>query len=128
MKIKAPITARKSSAGCEHSMINAKLNSFSEYTNEAISNLDHRKDKNSKSLQDNTTFHEKESLKLKENQHQSKKLYVGNFISCVTVNDIHKLFGIRLTKYLRDTCSVEMPLRSHDQSKGSPFITASQHA
>ena len=63
----------------------------------------------------------------KENQNQSKKLYVGNFITCVTVNAILKLFGPGSTKYLRDTCRIEMPMRSRDQSKGFPFITAPQH-
>ena len=33
----------------------------------------------------------------KENDHQSKKLYVGNFSTCVTVDDIHELFGLRST-------------------------------
>ena len=49
--------------------------------------------------------------------------------SCVTVDDIHELFGLRscITKYLCDNCSIEMPMRSHDQSKGFAFITAPQH-
>ena len=75
------ITARKGSAGCEHSMINAKLNSFSEYTNEAISNLDHRKDKNSKSLQDNTTFHQKESLMKNEVIKRNSGRCVGHYLN-----------------------------------------------
>ena len=63
----------------------------------------------------------------KENHHQSKKLYVGNFSTRVIVDDIHELFGLRSTKYLRDNFSVEMLMRSHDQSKGFAFITAPQH-
>ena len=51
---------------------------------------------------------------------------MGNFSTCVT-DDIHELFGLRSTKYLCDNCSVEMPMRSHDQSKGFAFITAPQH-
>ena len=65
--------------------------------------------------------------RLKENHHQSKTLDVGNLSTCVTVDDIHELFGLTLTKYLRDNCSVEMPMRIHDQSKGFSFITAPQH-
>ena len=52
---------------------------------------------------------------------------MGNFSTCVTVDDIHELFGLRSTKYLCDNCSVEMLMRSHDQSKGFAFITAPQH-
>ena len=63
----------------------------------------------------------------KGNHHQLKKLYVGNFSTCVTVDDIHELFGLRSTKYLCDNCSVEMSMRSNDQSKGFAFITAPQH-
>ena len=63
----------------------------------------------------------------KENHHQLKKLYVGNFSTYVTVDDIHELFGLRSTKYLCDNCSVEMPMRTQDQSKGFAFITAPQH-
>ena len=39
---------------------------------------------------------------------------MGNFSICVTVDGIHELFGLRSTKYLRDNCRVEMPMRSHD--------------
>ena len=52
---------------------------------------------------------------------------MGNFSTRVIVDDIHELFGLRSTKYLRDNCSVEMLMRSHDQSKGFAFITAPQH-
>ena len=63
----------------------------------------------------------------KENHHQSKKLHVGNFSTCVTVDDIYELFGLKSTKYLCDNYSVKMPVRSDDQSKGFTFITAPQH-
>ena len=53
----------------------------------------------------------------KQNHHQSKKLYVGNFNICVTADDVHELLGLRPTKYLHDKCSVEMPMTSHDESK-----------
>ena len=41
---------------------------------------------------------------------------MGNLSTCVTVDDIHELFGLRSTKYLCDNCSV-----------GFAFITAPQH-
>ena len=63
----------------------------------------------------------------KTENHQLKKLYVGNFSTCVTADDIYELFGLRSTNYLCDNCSVEMPLRSHNQSKRFAFITASHH-
>ena len=63
----------------------------------------------------------------KENYNQSKKLYVGNFSTCVTVDDIHKPFGLRSTNYLCDNCGVEMPMRNHDQFQGFDFTTVSQH-
>lgn len=64
----------------------------------------------------------------KEDYSQLKKLYVGNFSTCVTVDDIHKLFGLRSTNYLCDNCrDVEMPMRNHDQFQGFDFTTVSQH-
>ena len=63
----------------------------------------------------------------KTEKHQLKKLYVGNFSTCVTADDIYELFGLRSTNYLCDNCSVEMPLRSHNQSKRFAFITAPHH-
>ena len=49
---------------------------------------------------------------------------MGNFSTCVTIDDIYELFELRSTKYLCDNCNVEIPTRSHDQSKGSAFTTA----
>ena len=63
----------------------------------------------------------------KAENHQLKKLYVGNFSTCVTADDIYELFGLRSINYLCDNCSVEMPLRSHNQSKRFVFITAPHH-
>ena len=51
---------------------------------------------------------------------------MGNFSTRVIVDDIHGLFGLRSSKYLCDNCSVEMLMRSHDQSKRFAFITAPQ--
>lgn len=42
---------------------------------------------------------------------------MGNFSTCTTVVDIEELFGLRSTKYFRDTFSAEMPMRNHNQSK-----------
>ena len=62
VKIEALIAALKSYVGCEISMINAKLTSFSEHINKTISNLNNRQDKHLESLQDNISFLQKELL------------------------------------------------------------------
>ena len=89
----------------------------------------HHQQQQNQNNQENKQFCEQlnNENRQKENHHQLKKLYVGNFSTCVTVDDIHELFGLRSTKYLCDNCSVGMPMRSHDQSKGFAFITAPQH-
>ena len=61
-KIEAIITALKRYVSYEISMMNAKLNSFSEHANKTISNLNHQKDKYLKSQQDNISFLQKELI------------------------------------------------------------------
>ena len=47
-----------------------------------------------------------------------------NFSACVTVDNIQEPFELRLTKYLRDNCSIEMHMITHDQSKELASVTA----
>ena len=57
-----------------------------------------------------------------------KKLYVGNLNPNVTEEDINELFGLKSTEYLRQNCSVEMPIdRNTGKSKGFSFLKAPPH-
>ena len=65
------------------------------------------------------------SQQLKQN---CKKLYVGNLNPNVTEEDINELFGLKSTEYLRQNCSVEMPIdRNTGKSKGFAFLKAPTH-
>ena len=57
-----------------------------------------------------------------------KKLYVGNLNKDITEEDLNQLFGLTTTVYLRQTCSIEMPLdKNTGKSKGFAFLNVPQH-
>ena len=59
------------------------------------------------------------SQQLKQN---CKKLYIGNLNSNIIEEDINDLFVLRSTDYLRQNCSVEMPIDENTgKSKGFDF-------
>ena len=65
------------------------------------------------------------SQQLKQN---FKKLYVGNLNTNVKEEDINELFGLKSTEYLRQNCSVKMPIdRNTGKSKGFAFLKAPPH-
>ena len=56
------------------------------------------------------------------------KLYIGNLNFCIKENDLVELFGLNTTKYLRETCSLNMPMNDKTgQSKGYAFVSAPKH-
>ena len=56
------------------------------------------------------------------------KLYIGNYNLGVKENDLVELFGLNNTKYLRETCSLNMPMNDKTgQSKGYAFVPAPKH-
>ena len=56
------------------------------------------------------------------------KLYIGNLNLGVKENDLAELFGLNTTKYLRGTCSLNMPMNDKTgQAKGYVFVSAPKH-
>ena len=57
-----------------------------------------------------------------------KKLYMGNLNKGITEEDLNQLFGLTATVYLRQTCSIEMPLdKNTGKSKRFAFLNVPQH-
>ena len=56
------------------------------------------------------------------------KLYIGNLNVSIKENDLVELFGLNTTKYLRETCSLNMPMNDKTgQSKGYAFVSVPIH-
>ena len=45
----------------------------------------------------------------KKNKNESKKIYIENLSLDTKIDDLYELFGLRSTKYLRETCKINMP-------------------
>ena len=70
--------------------------------------------------------------KIKEpEQKQEKnvsKLYIGNLNLGIKENDLAELFGVITTKYLKETCSLNMPMNDKTgQPKGYAFVSSPKH-
>ena len=70
--------------------------------------------------------------KIKQSEQKQEKnvskLYIGNLNLSITENDLVELFGLNTTKYLRKTCSLNMPVNDKTgQSKGYAFVSAPKH-
>ena len=53
---------------------------------------------------------------------------MGNLNKDITEEDLNQLFGLKTTVYLRQTCSIEMPLdKNTGKSKGFAFLNVPQH-
>ena len=56
-----------------------------------------------------------------------KTLYAGNLNKDITEEDLNQLFGLSTTVYLRQTCSIEIPLdKNTGKSKGFTFLNVPQ--
>ena len=44
----------------------------------------------------------------KSNKNDPKNIYIGNLSFDIKMDDLHELSGLRSTKYLRETCKVNM--------------------
>ena len=53
---------------------------------------------------------------------------MGNLNKDITEEDLNQLFGLKTTVYVRQTCSIEMPLdKNTGKSKGFTFLNVAQH-
>ena len=58
----------------------------------------------------------------KKNKNESKKIYIENLSLDTKIDDLYELFGLRSTKYLRETCKINMPVNeSTETCKGFAF-------
>ena len=56
------------------------------------------------------------------------KLYIGNLNPSVKENDLVELFRMSTNKYLRETCSLNMPMNDKTiQSKRHVFVSGPKH-
>ena len=62
---------------------------------------------------------------LKETQkYNMKKAYVGNLNKDVTINHLDELFGLKTTRYLQQSCSIELPMNEKTgKSRGFAVIS-----
>ena len=84
----------------------------------------HQQNKHQKKLHDVDQQIQKQKYQSRQQLKQNcKKLYVGNLNPNVTEEDINELFGLKSTEYLRQNCSIEMPIdRNTRKSKGFAFL------
>ena len=65
----------------------------------------------------------------KKNKNESKKIYIENLSLDTKIDDLYELFGLRSTKYLRETCKINMPVNeSTETCKGFAFALVPEHA
>ena len=63
-----------------------------------------------------------------EPKNQNRSIYAGNLHISVTEKDLYNFFGLRSTKYLQETCKVDLPLcKRTDKSKGYAFLNVPGH-
>ena len=63
-----------------------------------------------------------------EPKNQNRSIYAGNFHISVTEYDLYDFFGLRSTKYLQETCKVNLPLcKRTGKSKGYAFLIVRDH-
>ena len=64
----------------------------------------------------------------KKNKNESKKIYIENLSLDTKIDDLYELFGLRSTKYLRETCKINMPVNENTgKCKGFAFALVPEH-
>ena len=64
----------------------------------------------------------------KKNKNEPKNIYIGNLSLDTKIDDLYELFGLRSTKYLRETCKINMPVNeSKEKCKGFAFALVPEH-
>ena len=78
-------------------------------------------------LQQQSDFREKTHYQKGQQQqvaskNQNRSIYAGNLHLSVSENDLYYFFGLRSTKYLQETCKVDLPLcKKHANLKDTLF-------
>ena len=75
---------------------------------------------------------DKDTHKISQSEQKQEKnasnLYIGNLNPNIKQIDPVEFFGLNTTKYLRETCSLNMPMNDMiGQSKGYAFVSAPKH-
>ena len=64
----------------------------------------------------------------KKNKNESKKIYIENLNLDTKIDDLYELFGLRSTKYLRETCKINMPVNENmGKCKGFAFALVPEY-
>ena len=64
----------------------------------------------------------------KKNKNEPKNIYIGNLSLDTKIDDIYELFGLRSTKYLRETSKINMPVKeSTGKYKGFALALVPEH-
>ena len=64
----------------------------------------------------------------KKNKSEPRNIYIGNLSLDTKIDDLYKLFGLRSTKYLRETCKTNMPVNENmGKCKGFSFTSVPVH-
>ena len=71
---------------------------------------------------------QRKDQKIQNVDNTPKRLYIGNMNRDVTEDELNNLLGLKSTKYLCRTCSIEMPMdKNTGMSKGFAFVTLPSH-
>ena len=58
-----------------------------------------------------------------------KNIYIGNLGFATKVNDLYELFGLKTTKYLRETCKIDLTVNEKTgKCKGFVFALVPEHS
>ena len=64
----------------------------------------------------------------KKNKNEPKNIYIGNLSLDTKIDDLYELFGLRSTKYLRETCKINIPVNENTRKyKGFAFALVPEH-
>ena len=64
----------------------------------------------------------------KKNKNEPKNIYIGNLSLDTKIDDLYELFGLRSTKYLRETCKINMPVNENmGKCKGFAFALVPEY-
>ena len=64
----------------------------------------------------------------KKNKNEPKNTYIRKFSLDTKIDDLYEIFGLKPTKYIRETCQINMPVNENTgKCKGITFALVSEH-